>query len=102
MIAGILLAAVVAAAPPQRLADVWNTERGLPQNTVNAIVQTRHEHLWLATFGELARLVGAGLTVFTAATCRATIDSNGLLAYVRSAIHGECSNSAPQTPTKPA
>jgi hypothetical protein len=27
----------------------WNTDAGLPQNSVNAIIQARDGHLWLAT-----------------------------------------------------
>ena len=29
--------------------DVWNTDNGLPQNTVQTIRQTRDGYLWLAT-----------------------------------------------------
>lgn len=37
---------------------------GLPQNSVNAICQTRDRYLWVATFGGLARFDGAQFTVF--------------------------------------
>ncbi len=37
---------------------VWTTEDGLPQNSINAIVQTRDGYLWLATFGGLVRFDG--------------------------------------------
>lgn len=40
------------------------TERGLSQNSVNAICQTRDGYLWVATFGGLARFDGAQFTVF--------------------------------------
>jgi signal transduction histidine kinase len=42
----------------------WQTERGLPQNSVNALCQTRDGYLWVATFGGLARFDGAQFTVF--------------------------------------
>jgi len=42
----------------------WGTEAGLPQNTVNAIVQTRDGYLWLGTQGGLARFDGVRFTVF--------------------------------------
>ena len=42
----------------------WGTEAGLPQNTVNAIVQTRDGYLWLATRDGLARFDGVRFTVF--------------------------------------
>src|SRR5262249_6782880 len=42
----------------------WGTEAGLPQNTVNAIVQTRDGYLWLGTQGGLARFDGVRFTAF--------------------------------------
>ena len=44
--------------------DRWTTENGLPQNSVNSIVQTRDGYLWLATFGGLVRFDGARFTIF--------------------------------------
>jgi signal transduction histidine kinase/ligand-binding sensor domain-containing protein len=46
--------------------DQWNTENGLPQNTVRAIVQTPDGYLWLATFGGLVRFDGVSFTSFPA------------------------------------
>ena len=42
----------------------WNTENGLPQNTVNGIVQTPDGYLWLATFDGLARFDGSRFKIF--------------------------------------
>ncbi len=42
----------------------WNTENGLPQNTVNAIAQTPDGYLWIATFDGLARFDGARFKIF--------------------------------------
>lgn len=42
----------------------WRTESGLPQNTVNAIVQTRDGYLWVGTREGLARFDGVRFTVF--------------------------------------
>lgn len=42
----------------------WDTEGGLPQNTVNAIAQTRDGYLWLGTQAGLARFDGVRFTVF--------------------------------------
>ena len=36
----------------------WSTQAGLPQNSVNAMVQTPDGYLWLATQGGLARFDG--------------------------------------------
>ena len=42
----------------------WLTENGLPQNTVQAITQTRDGYLWIATQEGLARFNGTGFFVF--------------------------------------
>ena len=42
----------------------WQTESGLPQNTVHAIVQTHDGYLWLATEGGLVRFDGLKFTVY--------------------------------------
>lgn len=44
--------------------DHWELEDGLPQNTVNSIVQTRDGYLWLATFNGLVRFDGVKFDVF--------------------------------------
>lgn len=48
----------------QYLQTVWTTEEGLPQNSVNAILQTRDGYLWFGTFGGLARFDGVKFTIF--------------------------------------
>jgi signal transduction histidine kinase/ligand-binding sensor domain-containing protein/DNA-binding response OmpR family regulator len=42
----------------------WTTDNGLPQNTVNKIVQTRDGYIWLATNDGLVRFDGVNFTVF--------------------------------------
>src|SRR5258705_1848155 len=42
----------------------WNTENGLPQNSVVSIAQTRDGYIWLATFDGLARFDGVRFRVF--------------------------------------
>lgn len=42
----------------------WNTEQGLPQNSVFSILQSRDGYLWLATQEGLARFDGTRFTVF--------------------------------------
>lgn len=46
------------------LQTVWTTEDGLPQNSINAVLQSRDGYLWIATFGGLARFDGAKFTTF--------------------------------------
>jgi len=48
----------------QYLHDVWETEDGLPQNTVTTIAQTPDGYLWLGTLEGLVRFDGVRFTVF--------------------------------------
>ena len=49
------------------LHTVWTLDDGLPQNSVNDIIQTRDGYLWLATFGGLVRFDGLTFTLFDVA-----------------------------------
>ena len=46
--------------------DVWTTDNGLPQNSVNSMLQTRDGFLWLTTFDGLVRYDGVHFTIFNA------------------------------------
>lgn len=48
----------------QYVHDVWQAKDGLPQNAVQAIVQTRDGYLWLGTQAGLARFDGVRFVVF--------------------------------------
>lgn len=48
----------------QYVHDVWQTDDGLPQNSVPDILQTRDGYLWLGTRGGLVRFDGVQFTVF--------------------------------------
>jgi len=50
--------------------DVWNTENGLPQNSVLSILQTRDGYLWFTTLDGLVRYNGAQFTVFNKANTK--------------------------------
>ncbi|MBV8114000.1 MAG: hypothetical protein JO300_04610 [Silvibacterium sp.] len=43
----------------------WQTDSGLPQNTVHAVLQSRDGYIWLATEGGLVRFDSIRFTVFT-------------------------------------
>lgn len=43
--------------------DFWRTDQGLPNNTVNALLQTRDGYLWVGTANGLARFDGLVFTV---------------------------------------
>lgn len=53
--------------PTQYKFDTWQIEQGLPQNTVQAICQTRDGYLWLGTQEGLARFDGVRFVAFDAA-----------------------------------
>jgi diguanylate cyclase (GGDEF)-like protein len=48
----------------QYVQSSWNTESGLPQNTVLAITQTPDGYLWIATEGGLAQFDGVKFTTY--------------------------------------
>ncbi|MFW6201166.1 MAG: sensor histidine kinase, partial [Gemmatimonadota bacterium] len=48
--------------PPAHAIDQWTTEDGLPQNSVNAIVQAPDGNLWIGTFGGLVHFDGTRFT----------------------------------------
>jgi ligand-binding sensor domain-containing protein len=69
-----VLAALLPAAPVQALApgkaitqyrrDVWLPKDGLPQSSVDSMVQTRDGYLWFGTQEGLARFDGVRFVVF--------------------------------------
>jgi ligand-binding sensor domain-containing protein/serine/threonine protein kinase len=48
----------------QYMLDNWTTDNGLPQNTANAIVQTRDGYLWLGTQEGLVRFDGVRPVIY--------------------------------------
>jgi len=62
--AGLFAATNEGAFPNRFVIKSWGTEAGLPQNTVNAVLQTRDGYLWLGTQGGLARFDGVRFKVF--------------------------------------
>ena len=53
--------------PTQYVTRVWHTEEGLPQNSVNAMLQDHRGYIWIGTFGGLARFDGQRFTLFDSA-----------------------------------
>jgi ligand-binding sensor domain-containing protein/signal transduction histidine kinase len=68
----ICLLCLLATAPvsAQYRFDNWNTDNGLPHNSIFAILQTRDGYLWLTTLDGLVRFDGARFTVFNAANTK--------------------------------
>src|SRR6187549_2531591 len=58
----LLLSAKNAAA--QFRFDSWTTDNGLPQASINSILQTRDGFLWFSTYGGLVRYDGMRFQVF--------------------------------------
>lgn len=56
--------AVFAVAPTGFTRKVWQTQDGLPEQTVQAFAQTPDHYLWIGTTGGLLRFDGARLKVF--------------------------------------
>jgi signal transduction histidine kinase/ligand-binding sensor domain-containing protein len=61
--------------PAQYLIRRWQTEQGLPQNSVTAIVQTRDGYLWFGTYAGLVRFDGVRFQVFDADTTPELVNS---------------------------
>jgi signal transduction histidine kinase/ligand-binding sensor domain-containing protein len=53
---------------PGYFTRVWDTEDGLPNDAVTAVVQTRDGYLWLATYDGLVRFDGVTFTRFDSST----------------------------------
>jgi diguanylate cyclase (GGDEF)-like protein len=57
----------------QYVHNSWSTNEGLPQDSVNAVVQTSDGYLWIATQEGLARFDGVRFTVFDASNTRGAL-----------------------------
>jgi len=53
-----------AGAVPNYITRAWQSDEGLPGNTVTAVLQTRDGYLWVSTYSGLARFDGVHFTVF--------------------------------------
>lgn len=60
--------------------DQWTTEDGLPQNSVNSIVQTKDGYIWFATFGGLVRFDGIKFKIFN--TINAPVFKTNRIVYL--------------------
>lgn len=69
---------------PRYRVDRWRTTDGLPDNTINALLQTTDGYLWIATQGGLVRFDGHAFTVFNVSnTKEITINAISALAEGR-------------------
>src|SRR5262252_1420993 len=69
IVLALFLTPLVCASSSRSLPDgytrrVWQTQDGLPENTVQAFAQTPDNYLWIGTSGGLVRFDGAGFLIF--------------------------------------
>lgn len=50
--------------PREYVITSWGMDQGLPESSVNQVIQTRDGYLWLASFGGLVRFDGVKFTTF--------------------------------------
>ncbi len=85
LLALLISSAAFALTPQDKLTQysrqTWQTENGLPQNTVRAILQDHEGYIWLGTEGGLVRFDGLKFVVFDAENTPALKSNNitGLL-----------------------
>jgi ligand-binding sensor domain-containing protein len=68
----------------QYVHEDWQSDRGLPENTVFAVAQTRDRCLWIGTYAGLARFDGIRFTVFDT-TNTAAFRSQGISSLLEDA-----------------
>src|SRR5688572_27998483 len=78
---GLIMSCAAVRVSSQLLSDsyqfeVWKTERGLPQNTVLSVRQSRDGYLWIGTLFGLARFDGVHFTAFNSGNTRELVSEN--------------------------
>jgi ligand-binding sensor domain-containing protein/signal transduction histidine kinase len=73
---GVLLALSPEKAITQYSQSIWQTEQGLPENSVQAILQTSDGYIWLGTEEGLVRFDGVRFTVFDKQNTKAIKHNN--------------------------
>ncbi|HEX2746708.1 MAG TPA: two-component regulator propeller domain-containing protein, partial [Verrucomicrobiales bacterium] len=63
----LLYAGAAVAQEPEPLVQIWLTEQGLPQNTVNCVLRTGDGYCWVGTQHGLARFDGVRFLSFSSA-----------------------------------
>ena len=63
-VACLLHAATLPSLPDGYTRRVWQTQDGLPENTIQAFAQTPDHYLWIGTSGGLVRFDGAGFVLY--------------------------------------
>src|SRR5690242_11676277 len=79
---GVLFSAAPSPSVSDYSIDVWQTEQGLPQDSVTSIVQTHDGYLWLGTYNGLVRFDGVRFKVFDTSNTRGLGDNRITSLYV--------------------
>jgi ligand-binding sensor domain-containing protein/signal transduction histidine kinase len=64
MLVGALVCRAAPADGPDYLIQSWRIEDGLPQSSVNAVIQTRDGYIWFGTYNGLVRFDGVRFKIF--------------------------------------
>ena len=67
--------------PDRYVFTQWGMNNGLPQSSVNDIIQTRDGYLWIATFGGLVRFNGQTFTTFNRSNSKGLQSDRILMLY---------------------
>ncbi len=65
----------------QYVSSNWDMEDGLPQSSINSIIQTNDGYIWLGTFGGLVRFDGVAFTVFDRSNSKGMLNDRILQIY---------------------
>jgi len=65
----------------QYVLDKWQRDQGLPQNSINTMLQTRDGYLWVGTYQGAARFDGQQFTVYNLANTQG-LTSHGIFALL--------------------
>ncbi len=63
------------------VATQWGMKEGLPQSSVNCVIQSREGYLWISTFGGLVRFNGESFTTFNRSNTPGLRSDRMLLLY---------------------
>jgi ligand-binding sensor domain-containing protein len=98
MLFGLIFAASNASSPTGFTRKLWQTQDGLPEQTVQSFAQTTDHYLWIGTTGGLVRFDGARFAIFDHENTP-ELKENGIFALMASfAIKPD--DSAPTVRTK--
>ncbi|WP_433983863.1 two-component regulator propeller domain-containing protein [Tunturiibacter empetritectus] len=68
----------VSPAQPQYTRIVWRVQDGLPEDTVQALAETKDGYLWVGTTGGLTRFDGTRLSMYEASSSMPALGVNSI------------------------